>query len=173
MPTSNGQITSRDIRQKAVKTLHIVDENVVEDKIADLAVTTAKIEDYVDLASSQDYVGGVGLTTSWQNTATATIDVPAWADQLTIYGTYFTRIIAGSDQELYLAVQIDNANTPTGLGAGGAADSGERETVYHPFSTQLSGVAGSTVSVYGFSRVSTGSTTADLNGIELLAIFKR
>lgn len=175
MPTSNGQVQSRDLQRGLLKNVHFPESALIEsDFIQDQAVTFPdKIDDPTAVESFEDYVGGVGLTTSWQNTATATLDIPAWADSVTIFGTYFTRIIAGSNQELFLAVLANDPNVPAGAGAGGAADSGERETVYHPFSFALTGVAGSTLSVYGYALVSTGSTTADFSGIECLAVLKR
>jgi hypothetical protein len=85
MQASNGQISSRDIRQKAIHATHVRDSAILTAAIADVAVTTEKLEDPPwSFGQQAPNVADLSLTTTYTEGASLTIDIPAWVGILTI-----------------------------------------------------------------------------------------
>ena len=173
MPTSNGLITGRDVRKLAIRELHLVDESISTAKIQDLAVTVAEEATPVELDTVGDVGASISLSTTWKLTTQIDLDLPAWATQVTVTGSYFTWIVAGANQNLELAVKRFDASTPAGYGVSASIASGDSGTTLHPFASSTIAAPSSTVSIYGWSRVNTGTSTQDLSQMFGTAVFTR
>lgn len=85
LPTSNGQISARDIRQKAIKTNHVVDSAVTTAKIADVAVTVEKTDEPVYVTTIVvPQIADVALTTTETEFMSATVDIPSWVGTISL-----------------------------------------------------------------------------------------
>lgn len=167
-PTSNGQITGRDIRQASIRTLHLLDKNVTEPKLADLAVTIDKSEVVVDFASAQDFAQNVTLDTTLRNQVTAVLDVPSWAGLATVTGLLSLQVSGTvGDFNVSAAVVIADTAEP-GNFATQAMKNGETHQVIRANVLSLS-APGSTLSVYGWAYITAGTSPQNSNGWRLYA----
>jgi len=117
MPISNGQVTARDIRQKAVKTLHLVDDNVTTAKLDDDAVTVAKSIAVSSYAEDFDAAGNATIDTTETQHLTVDTDVPAWATiGLFFIDTSIQVTVGGSDLTIYFRTQLDDDGVANGSG---------------------------------------------------------
>lgn len=174
MPTSNGQVGSRDIRQAAIKTVHIVDEAVTTPKIPDLAVTFPdKLDDpiwstgfYESLWSNETLVDGV--FSSW----TTTLDVPAWIDSVTVIAIATAGIVntSGSDNLLSISILIDGNRRSVG---NHEAINNQSQIATIAYGADLSGVAGSSVSVGIEVLVQGANSTSNAGRISGVLIGRR
>ena len=158
MPTSNGQVTSRDIRQTAVKTLHIKDVAVTEPKLADLAVTLEKHNEPVHVAAFESNPGlGTVLTSLPVQLATITLDIPTWVGQLSVMASGYVNGLndSGGDQNLFASVQINDSNDGHGFTTVPDTDWGQ---AVHFEDADLA-APGSTVEVSIYGHVSAGTTS--------------
>ena len=110
MPTSNGQVTGRDIRQKAIKQSHVFPAAIDTTELAGLAVTVDKTDDpqFVGVGES-DRFHDVSLTTTLTERASFTVTIPSWVGQifvLAIGGAQFTNS-SGSTQSIIAEVTIN------------------------------------------------------------------
>ena len=175
MPTSNGQITSRDIRQKAVKSLHIVDANVTTAKIADLAVTFPdKIDDpiYVAAFETAPNLGTTLNTSTFTEVLTDTVDVPAWVDAVSVLAIGMGTVsnTTGSDFQVDVAVLVDgsfNGLLRVEVPLGG------RSLVSHIENANLTGVAGSSVTVSMEMRLVTGTNSTQVSSVWGMVVGQR
>lgn len=112
MPVSNGQITARDIRQKAVKTHHLVDDAVATAKIQDVAVTVEKLDDppWVQTFTASP-VAGVNLTNILGGVALCdlTFDIPAWVGTVSLHASARLQVenASGAAQTYWVTVGIN------------------------------------------------------------------
>ena len=166
MPTSNGQITARDIRQKAVKSLHILDANVTTPKIADLAVTFPdKIDDpfYVAVGASARF-HNVALTSTVAEYASLAFAIPAWVDQIFILAISTAQITnsSGGQQDLVILTGFEGVGPPDDAQQTAVLD-GDVGSITHVQTFATGGVAGSTFTVEIWAKVTT-STNSSNNG---------
>ena len=175
MPTSNGQVTSRDIRQQAIKTLHILDDAVATAKIPNLAVTFPdKIDDpiWATTAISESYTNA-SLTTTPQEIGSLSVAVPAWVDQVAVFALADIQIGAGSTspQGIVLSTRIDDSNNGANQHD---VTTGTTINLSHPQSANLVGVAGSTFTVNIYAWTSTGTNSSSNNGrVHVVAVGTR
>ncbi len=169
MPTSNGQITARDIRQKAVKSLHIVDANIITSKIADLAVTFPdKIDDpfYVAVGESALF-HNAALTTTFTEQASMSFSIPAWVDQIFVFAISTAQITntSGADQQIVVSTGFEGTTDEFNVGArqNHTVPDNDVGSVAHVQTFDAVGVAGSTFSVEVIAKVSP-STNSSNNG---------
>lgn len=175
MPTSNGQVTSRDIRQNAVKTLHLLDEAVTTAKIPDLAVTFPdKIDSPIwSAAFGALLFHNVSLTTTPTVFGSVDIDIPAWVDQVAIFavGVFQITNTSGAEVSVFPGIEID------GDVVGGQTHEipdSSTKTVGPILDTQNSaGVAGSTITVSMEVFLSTGTNSANFGRIAGIAVGTR
>lgn len=148
MPTSNGLVTSRDIRQGSVKTLHILDEAVTTPKIPDLAVTFPdKIDDPIWVSGFFEILfSNITLVATVEQQFETTIDVPAWVDSVTIFasGTFGVVNDSGGRVTMTAWILIDGDRVAA---ANATAEDTEWQLVTQSYGADLVGVAGSSVSV--------------------------
>lgn len=160
MPTSNGQITSRDIRQEAIKTLHIVDNAVATAKIPDQAVTFPdKIDDPIWSTTFGTFsAANETITTTRTIFISETVDVPAWVDQLSVFvaGTLQLTNTSGGDVLMQVASFVDGAG---GGGVNHEAVNNQTQTTTDFTVVNVAGVAGSSILVELEASVSTGTNT--------------
>lgn len=173
MPTSNGLITSRDIRQDAVKTVHILDDAIVTSKIPDLAVTFPdKIDDPTWVRAFFGVVfQNTTLTTSVQ-TYSIVVDVPAWVDALSVLaiGALQMTNTSGSTVELIADVDIETASA----GAWTVSIPNNSVGQLRPLSvTNVIGVAGSSITVSVDVRLSSGTNASNFGSVYGIAIGRR
>ncbi len=168
MPTSNGQVTSRDIRKKAVKSLHIVDANIVTSKIADLAVTFPdKIDDpfYVAVGESARF-HNVALTTTLTEQASMSFAIPAWVNQIFIFAISTAQMTntSGSDQQIVVSTGFEGTSTADrGFRQNQTVPNNDVGSVTHVQTFATVGVAGSTFTVEVLALCSP-STNSSNNG---------
>lgn len=168
MPTSNGQINARDIRQKAIKALHMTADSVQTAAIEALAVTEAKIEDPVwTYAAEAPTVAGVALTTTATEWISHIIDVPSWVGTISILsiGTLQPRNSSGGVQGYRLSVRYNDIQS--GLASGDVPD-GSIGGVFHFESLQLSS-PGSTVQVSVYAHTATGTNSDNFLALDIIA----
>ena len=174
MPTSNGQVTSRDIRQQAIKTLHILDDAVATAKIPDLAVTFPdKIDDpFWTTVIGQFHSAGDSVTTTQTEVISETVDVPAWVDQVSVIVTGSLQIsnTSGSTFNALVASFIDGGG---GAGVFQSVAHNETATVVDTTVVNLAGVAGSSFVVSVESKTNSGSSSDTFHNIYGLAIGTR
>lgn len=85
MPTSNGQVTSRDIRQLAIRSNHIRDEAVETDALASLAVSIDKTSDPVWVLGGRAISAvDASLTTTYTQVVSSSLDVPSWVGEVSV-----------------------------------------------------------------------------------------
>ena len=169
MPTSNGLITARDIRQKAVKSLHIVDANVTTSKIADLAVTFPdKIDDpfYVAVGESALF-HNAALTTTFTEQAALSFAIPAWVNQIFVFAISTAQITntSGSDQQIRVSTGFGGTSNDSNVGdrQTHTVPNNDVGSVAHVQTFATTGVAGSTFTVEVLARVDP-STNSINNG---------
>lgn len=175
MPTSNGQVTARDIRQSSIKTLHIVDEAVATAKIPDLAVTFPdKIDDpfWVAVAES-DLFHNVSLDTTPTVHATASFDVPAWVDQIFVFSAASAQMSNSSGGDQGLVVHTSYAGGERRGAEQQDIPNGDTGSVIHIQTFADTGVAGSTFTVELHVEVSTGTNSSNNGEINAIAIGTR
>jgi hypothetical protein len=160
MPVSNGQVGRYDIRREAVHSDHIIDDAVITAKIPDLAVTFPdKIDDPTwTLAWETEPWDGATIDTTQTEHTSATIDVPAWVDAVSILAiaTLQASNVSGSTQNFTVYLQID-----------GSAQGGRTITVPNNSTgavddvevRNLVGVAGSSFDIGVFAFSNGGSHT--------------
>ena len=178
MPTSNGQVSSRDIRQAAVKSLHIGDDNVTTPKIADLAVTFPdKIDDpfYTAVGESARF-HNVALTTTLTEQAVLSFVIPAWVNQIFIFAISTAQMTnsSGGDQQIVVS---------TGFEGTSSEDRGQRQnqtvpdndvgSVVHVQTFATAGVAGSTVTVEVLALVSPGTNSSNNGEVNAILVGTR
>lgn len=159
MPTSNGQVTARDIRQSAVKTLHLRDEAVATAKIEDLAVTVDKNYTMVDFDNVIDVAANASITTSWLQFATTDIDVPAWATRaLFIVHMNLGLSITTSKTLNFTSIIDDEGQEPLSWRANYVTATGWRQTT-HTRTSKRTVTPGSTITVGGWIKCTSGSNS--------------
>lgn len=165
MPTSNGQVTSRDLRQRSVKTLHIVDDNVTTPKIADLAVTFPdKIDDPIFSAVGESArFHNVSFTTTLTEWAALAFDLPAWVNQIFVFAVATGQMTnsSGGQQDLVIATGFEGVE-PFDEQQTAVLD-GDVGSITHVQTFATPGVAGATVTVEIWAKV-TNSTNSSNNG---------
>ncbi len=172
MPTSNGQVTARDIRQKAVKSLHIFDANVTTSKIADLAVTLEKNAEVIDWEVGENQAQNVTINTTFTAHASVDIDIPAWATVTAVSTASKLQATITSDTTFVYWTTIDSPGEPGGAWNEELAMTGIRH-LDHTRYWEATVTPGSTVTVEFWIRTSSGSNTSNIVRLDTLALFRR
>lgn len=174
MPTSNGLVTARDIRQKAVKTLHIVDENVTTDKLIDLAVTDVKNETLIDFDAETVFGSNVTINTTETQHLEVDVTVPSWASlALFVVDASIQITTGGSALTLFYRTPVGDSGEPTGTGFTRTLAANQTDSLHPQESTKTSVTPGSTVSVGLWAWVSSGSNTSNQLALRPGVIFAR
>ena len=178
MPTSNGQVTSRDIRQAAVKTLHIDDDSVTAPKILDLAVTFPdKIDDpfYMAIGESARF-HNVALTTTLTQQAVLSFSVPAWVNQVFLFSVSTAQMTnsSGGDQQIVVATGFEGAPSESrSLRQNQTVPDNDVGSVAHVQTFATAGVAGATVTVEIHALVSPGTNSSNNGEVNAILIGTR
>ena len=175
MPTSNGQITSRDLRKEIIKTPHIRDEQVTTGKIPDLAITFPdKIDDpiWVDVAYDIALLNE-SLTTTPQTFDGPTLTVPAWVDNISVLfiGTFQMTNSSGGNQNAIMDVDLDGSEAGGGVTFTLANNATNNFTLSQVAS--LNGVSGSTVTSKMDAWLSTGTNSSNFGVMSIIGIGTR
>lgn len=173
VPTSNGQVTGRDLRQKLLRSNHFPTDPVVEtDFIQDLAVT---FPDKIDAPIWSHAFGthaafsNESLSTTFQTFKDLTVDVPAWVDQVAVFavGRFQITNTSGAEVAVYPGIEID------GEVQGGVTfevpDSSTKSMMMFRVSN-LSGVAGASFTITMEVALSTGTNSANFGLIGGIAV---
>jgi hypothetical protein len=175
MPTSNGQWTTRDIRQAAITETLLRDNAVATAKLADVSVTVAKTDEPVSAATDYKVAANTTLDTTWRNPIVVTLDVPTWSGLVVATAISDLQVSAsGGNADVNLMVEINDDATPeSGL-------TREMDTTVSPGGMHLSRFEqfsnpGATVSAYVWFRVGGGTSPQNTNFVTLgfQAIFLR
>ncbi len=174
MPTSNGQVTSRDIRQKTIKSLHIVDENVTTAKLTDLAVTLEKNNEQVDWERADEGISqNVTINTTWAIHSSVDIDIPAWTTIMALSTTGDLQATITSDTTFNYFVSIDQPLIePSGSFTHELAMTGTRH-LHQTNYWESTVTPGSTITVEFWIRTSSGSNSSNFVRLDTLAFFRR
>ncbi len=172
MPISNGQITSRDIRQKSIKTLHVVDEQITTPKLAALSVSIEKVADpiFVFAGESEPFID-VSLTTTFQEWTSLTATIPSWVGLIHVFGVANCQITnsSGGDQSVNTSCRVndedDGARTRDIInGDLGGVDHYEAVSISTP---------GSTVQISVYARVSSGTNSDNSGAVWAIVLGER
>ena len=172
---SNGQVTGRDLRQGSVRTVHVVDDAITTPKIPDLAVTFPdKIDDpfWVAVAES-DLFHNVTLTTDNTLQSSATVEVPAWVDQVFVFAVGKAQMFnsSGGDQQIVIHLAFDGGE-PTGAEQQ-TIPNGDTGSITQVQTFSTVGVAGSTFAVDIYAEVSTGTNSANNGEVNAILVGTR
>lgn len=174
MPTSNGQVTSRDLRQGSVRTLHVVDENVTEPKLAAQAVTIDKLSDAVSFARVSAAINSEGtLTTTPTEFVVVTIDVPAWAGEALIKAEGRVQVSTGATaRTLVYRLALNDPDPAIDIGSNQTlpANSITNKVITDTWSITT---PGSTITVGFWSHLSSGSESSFNQRVQATAWFLR
>lgn len=171
MPTSNGLVTSRDIRQNSVKSIHILDEAVTTAKIPDLAITYPDKIDVPTWTYVFESEPGIDVSLSSTETeyASAVIDIPAWVNQVSVLATGIVAInnSSGGDLNVYASVRIDGSDDGNFRSTVINGDIGQ---VIHMEEGSLFGVAGSSITISLYSFLDSGTNAVNKGAIWGMAV---
>jgi len=169
VPTSNGQVTSRDIRQKAVKTIHVVDGSITTPKIPDLAITFPdKIDDPIwSTAFGDRLFSNETIDTTPTSYGSLSVDIPSWVDQIAVFalGHFQLTNTSGGDVLMSMGIEIDGEVQG---GHSHEAVNNQTQVMSDARIANLIGVAGSSITVDMEVSISTGTNSsngATINGI--------
>ncbi len=176
MPTSNGQVGSRDIRQNAVRQLHVFPAAIGTTELVDLGATIAKVAEpsFVFVGESARF-HSVTLTTTNTQLSQLTVTIP------TFVGRIFVMAIASAQMTNTSggAVDLIVSATANGAEAVGSADRQQGQVVdnstgslVHVFTTTLS-TPGSTVTAEVWARVSSGTNTSNNGEVNVVVLGER
>ncbi len=160
MPTSNGQVTARDIRQQAVRTLHLTDLNITEPKLNDLAVTVDKnsAPTFV-IAEESEGFHNITLTSTVLELSSFTVTIPSWVGIIHLFAIANLQLTnsSGSDVngrvECRVNDEFDGQGTHTII-------TGDTGRLFHVEAVSIS-MPGSTVQISNYSGLSTGTNTSN------------
>lgn len=175
MPTSNGQISGRDIRQDTLRTVHMKDLIVTTPKIDDLAVTFPdKIDDPI---WSTAITGGLFQNATITTTLTVfgetlTVDVPAWVDQVSIFALGIFQLTNTSGGDVLMTAGVEIAGEVQ-QGRSHEAVNNQTQVMSTARVANLIGVAGSSITVQMACQISTGTNTTNNGGIYGMAVGSR
>lgn len=163
-------ISGLDIRQRTIKTPHIVDLSVTTPKIADVAVTIAKTDEPVWISTAQSFsVADRALTTTWTEFVTLDITIPTWVGLATFFAT--ARLQATNSSGGVQGFQSFIAyNDDLSSGATAQADvqnGGTGEVI--AISSRSISTPGSTVQVSIYARAASGTNNANFMQLEVTA----
>lgn len=160
MPTSNGQITSRDLRKGLLASSHFPSDPLVETGfIQDLAVTFPdKIDDPIWVTTFGTFTASNETITTTRTTfVSEVVDVPAWVDQVSVFLFGALQASTSSTQLLNIATIVD------GVGGGGTSHEAQSQTqiTFDVTVANLAGVAGSSITVELEAFVSSGTNASN------------
>ena len=160
MPTSNGQVGSRDIRQKAIKQSHVFPAAIDTLELADLAVTVDKANDPLfGFAGEGDPWSNETLTTTDQELSSLTVDIPTWVGRIFVTGIALFQLTntSGSDVLMTVSCRVNDADN---FRASHEAVNNQTQVVTHFEVVGLS-APGSSVKISTYAKISTGTNTAN------------
>jgi len=157
-----------------VKTLHIVDEAVTTAKLPDLAVTFPdKIDDPTWIEVQTTKVNSTFTLTTTRTTAlTMTVTVPAWVDQVTVFGIGESQLTntSGATSTMSTVLVVDGADSN---GFTTAVENNQTHRQTGAVAHSIIGVAGSTFDVDLDAFVSAGSHSSHNHELRLMAVGSR
>ena len=172
MPTSNGQVGSRDIRQKAIKTSHVFPAAIDTTELADLAASVDKVEDpiFVLAGESEPFINPT-LTTTHTEQASMDVTIPSWVGLIHVFGVANVQMAnsSGGDQNLNVSCRVndedDGARSMTTLnGDTGSLDHFESVSISTP---------GSTVQISVYAWVQSGTNAANNGTVWAIVLGER
>ena len=172
MPTSNGQVGSRDIRQKAVKRSHVFPAAIDTPELADMAATVDKVENpiFVFAGESEPFTNPT-LTTTHTEQTSLDVTIPSWVGVIHVFGVANVQMAnsSGGDQSLNVSCRVndedDGARSMTTLnGDTGSLDHFEAVSISAP---------GSTVQISVYAWVQSGTNAANNGGVWAIVLGER
>ncbi len=176
MPTSNGQVGSRDIRQSAIKQSHVFPAAIGTTELEDLSATISKVASpsFVFVGESARF-HNVTLTTTNTNLSSLSVDIPTFVGRIFVMAIASAQITNTSGGAVDLIVSA----TVNGIEALGSADRQQGQVVdnstgslSHVFTTAMS-APGSTVTAEVWARVSSGTNTSNNGEINVVVLGER
>ncbi len=172
MPTSNGQVTARDIRQQAVRTLHLTDLNVTEPKLADLSVTVDKAAapSFVFAGESPGF-HNAALTTTAQELDSLTVNVPSWVGVIHVFGvanSQFTNS-SGGNQQLNVSCRVNDEDD--GARSSSVANGFVLSHDHHE-AVSIS-IPGSTVQISNYTWMGSGTNSSNNGHVYVVVLGER
>ena len=160
MPTSNGQITRRDIRQAAVQTSHLTDDLITEPKLLDLAVSVDKnnAPSFV-FANESNGFHNITLTTTVTEVSSFTVTIPSWVGIIHVFAIATLQLTntSGSDVNGLVSCRVNDELDGTG---DQTIINGDTGRVHHVEAVSIS-TPGSTVQISNYSGLSSGTNTSN------------
>jgi len=172
MPTSNGQIGSREIRQKAIKTSHVFPAAIDTTELADLAATIDKVAapSFVFTGESEPFINPT-LTTTQTEQASMDVTIPSWVGIIHVFGVANVQMSnsSGGDQQLQVSCRVNDEDD--GARAMTTVD-GDVASLDHFESVSIS-TPGSTVQISVYAWVSTGTNAANNGTVWAIVLGER
>ena len=172
MPTSNGQIGSRDIRQAAVRTSHLSDDLITEPKLLDLAVTVDKnnAPTFVFTDESEGF-HNITLTTTVTELSSFTVTIPSWVGVIHVFAIAEIQISNSSGGTQAMLIQCRVNDEFDGQGQHNVSNN-ETGKTFHPEAVSIS-LPGSTVQISIYAGVSTGTNTSNAGRVYGIVLGER
>ncbi len=160
MPTSNGQVGSRDIRQAAVQTFHLTDDLVTEPKLLDLSVSVDKNNALTFvIAEESEGFHNITLTSTVLELSSFTVTIPSWVGVIHIFAIATLQLTntSGSDVNGQVSCRVNDELDGTG---DHTIINGDTGRLHHVEAVSIS-TPGSTVQVSNYAHVSSGTSTSN------------
>lgn len=172
MPTSNGQITGRMIRQRAIAEENLADASVATAKLADTAVTVAKTDEpvWVVAVEAEPFINPT-LTTDWQELAWVDITIPSWVGQVTVFAIANVQVSNTSGSTVNVSVSCRIDDNDDGARTGSVANN-ETLSIDHVEAFSLA-APGSTVQASVYARVNSGTNSSNNGTVWAIVIGTR
>ena len=172
MPTSNGQVGSRDIRQKAIKNSHVFPAAIDTAELADMSATVNKVEDptFVFAGESEPF-SDASLTTTFQELTSIDVTIPSWVGLIHVFGiaNALMNNSSGGNQGLNVSCRVNDE------------DDGSRRqdvvtgtvgTVHHVEAVSIS-TPGSTVQISAYVSLTTGTNSGNNGAVWVVVLGER
>ncbi len=172
MPISNGQVTSRDVRQNAIKQSHVFPAAIDTTELADLAATVDKVDDptFVFVAESEPFFNAA-LTTTFQELASLDVTIPSWVGLIHVFGiaNALMNNSSGGNQGLLVSCRVNDEDDGSRrqdvvTGTVGTVDHVEAVSISTP---------GSTVQISTYVSLTTGTNSGNNGAVWAIVLGER
>jgi hypothetical protein len=174
MPISNGQITSRDIRQNAIKPIHVFPAAIDTAELADLAVTVDKNNTMVAFDAETGSVSNVTIDTTETQQVSVDVTVPAWATlALWVVDSSIQVTTGGSALTLHYRIVVDDSGVADGTGFTQTLPASATQSIHPQESVKATVTPSSTVTVGLWAWVDSSSNASNQLALRPGVIFAR
>ena len=160
MPTSNGQVGSRDIRQNAVRQLHVFPAAIDTAELADLAASIDKVEDPIFVfAGEGNGFRNVTVNTTFTELDSLTVTIPSFVGIIHVFAIAYFQLSNSSGSKTLMAVSC-RVNDEDDGGHSHDVSNNETAVMTHTEAVSIS-TPGSTVKISNYPQIGAGTNTSN------------